>query len=223
MYPGAVAKILACFALCLVLSAGTAPKQSANDYPVHAAAASAEIGAEFMGRTIEHGGDAYFPSDYLVIDVAVYAARELLDVRPADFKLRLNGANFELSPDTAESVAAALRNPGLMGRQRGVVATGDAGPADVIIGGPGRGERFPGDPQARRVPQPTTGQPPVTTRTVAEAGAEAAKTLALESGRASTKGASGLIYFHWSGKLKALKRVELIYRGAGGTATLRLR
>jgi hypothetical protein len=56
-----------------------------------------------------------------------------------------------------------------------------------------------------------------------EQGAEAAVRLGLEPVAVGAGGASGLIYFYWKGKVKDLKRIELVYEGPAGKTALRLR
>jgi hypothetical protein len=204
--------------------AGT-PRAAVADYPVRGAAARAGFGAEFMGRAIEDGKDAYFPGEYLVVDVGVFAlTAEPVAVKLGDFRLRVNGSSFDLAPEAPEAVAAALRNPTVWERQRGIVGEGGLGQTGVVVGGQGgTRERFPGDPQARTPRQPDTGAEPVKTRTHEELAAEAALRLALGSVRAGRTGAGGLLYFHWTGKLKSVKRLELVYQGPAGPVTLKLR
>ncbi|MBI5083952.1 MAG: hypothetical protein HZB13_05070 [Acidobacteria bacterium] len=216
-------KILAVWLAFLpLLSAGTQPKPSAADYAVSGKAAWASLGAEFLGRGIDAPGQhdaSFYTTNYLVLEVAVFPSdKPGLPVSPGHFRLRLNGATREWAPATAGMVAADLRNPEYSGdRPPGVQVGGGIG--GVVIAPRRPTERFPGDPAGRRPGTQTTSDQ---SSTYADRGAKAAHELALQDGPGGSA-RSGLIYFNWKGKLKDLKKIELVYDGPGGQAVLRLR
>lgn len=187
-------------------------------------AAHGDIGAEFFGRAYEGPEGSFFAEDYLVIEVALYPEKgPRMKLSPGDFRLRLNGATRDWAAVTPGTVALAIRQPSMDRTRPGVVMGGGVGPGVVVMGGPRTVERFPGDPQARVPNRPGTGTGQVEKPNDLETGAKAAVAFGLESVEVDAAGASGLIYFHWQGKTKDLKRVELFYDGPAGRASVRLR
>ncbi len=202
--------------------AGTEPRAAAKDYPVHISAGRAEIGAEYLSRTINDANSSYYTGVYLVIEVAIYPDKGVtLPVAASDFQLRVNGRKTPLLAQTPGMVAVAIRNPDWEGRRTGVVAGGGLGNADIIIGGRTPTARFPGDTRDTRRPQPVP-PPDGNQQRAQQDGGEAAIRLALQELRA--EGAvSGLIYFAHKSKLNDIRRLELIYEGPAGRQVLVLR
>ncbi|MBI4889723.1 MAG: hypothetical protein HY821_03795 [Acidobacteria bacterium] len=224
MYSGAVrTMVLACLCAGACL-AGTEPKKSAGEYPAHATVSQGDMGAEFFSRAYESVDGGFFSRDYLVVEVALFPFKgpRSLTLRPGDFRLRLNGSTREWSTATAGQVAAAIKNPELDGPRPNVVAGGGMGPGAVVIGQPRPVERFPGDPQGRVPSRPsTTGEKAGPTDL--EKGSEAVAKYALDTVQVDQSGASGLVFFYWRGKVKDLKRIELVYDGEAGKTVIRLR
>ncbi|MCX7604533.1 MAG: hypothetical protein N2036_10715 [Bryobacteraceae bacterium] len=203
------------------LAGGLDPRARAEDYPQHTALAAASLGAEYHGRAFESQAGRFFTQDYLVVEAALFPAGAPLEFAPSHFRLRLNGRSPELLPVTPGTVALAIRNPDQYEQRPQVVAGGGVGGGQVIFGRPRPVERFPGDPEAR-VPSPSgTRQASPAEELVASA--EAAERFGLSRVEAPRGGAAGLVYFYWRGKHSKLKKIELIYDGPAGRATLRLR
>jgi len=222
VYPEAVRLVLFLVLMSVSSAAGTNPRPSAASYSVRAVASHAEVGADYSARAFDSGTQSIFTGDYLVFEVAVFPEKgPAIPVAPGDFRLRLNNATREWSTVTAATVATSIRNPDFGEYRRGVEAGGGIGPGEIIIGRPRTIERFPGDPQSRVPQRPQVEDSGKTSPT--ELAARAATELALAPVKADSSGVSGLIYFYWRGKLKDLKRIELIYEGAGGKVVLRLR
>ncbi|MBI5280086.1 MAG: hypothetical protein HY858_00285 [Candidatus Solibacter usitatus] len=204
------------------LSGGTPPKPSAPDYAASARTAHASIGAELLGRAVDApgpGGGSFYTSSYLVVEVAVFpSGNPGLPVSSSHFRLRLNGASREWAPATPGMAAADIRNPEYSGDHPPGIQVG-GGIGGVVIAPRRPAERFPGDPTVRRPGSRTTSDE---TATYSDRGARAAQELALNEGPGGSA-RSGLIYFQWKGKLKQLKKIELVYDGPGGKAMLRLR
>jgi len=204
------------------LWAGTVPRSLPADYPVQAALPRATVAAEYGSRAISQPNDSYHLGDYLVVEVAVFPEKgSAIPISAGDFRLRLNQATRELSAQSPGLVAGAMRNPGWE-QYRGVQASGGVGPGGVVIGGPPRVERFPGDPEARRPTQPKAPDQNAGKPSATQSAAEAVEKYALhdeEPGAAR----SGLIYFYWQGKVKDLKAIHLVYDGVAGKAVLKLR
>lgn len=207
--------------LAAVTWAGTDPKPQASDYPAHGRAARAQIGAEYLSRTISEGNESYYTGIYLVVEVGVYPDKGvMLPVSSGDFQLRINGKKVPLVAQTPGLVAMAIRNPEWDRGNRGTVADVGLGGGDIIIGRPPPIERFPGDPQARRGPRAP--QAPEQKDKVPPDGGEAAMRLALPQVQAES-GVSGLIYFAYKSKLNDIRRLELLYEGPAGRQVLVLR
>lgn len=204
------------------LTAGTEPRKTPAGYAAQAEAGHGVVAADYGGRAYAGEKGSFFTGSYLVFEVALYAEKgEAMELAPGDFRLRLNGGAREWTVATAGSVAAEVRNPGQFEPYRGVVAGGGVGQGGIVIGGPPTVERFPGDPQARGPRQPKA--PGREGERAEEDPAQAVTECALERVQVDGSGASGLIYFYWRGKLKQLKRIELVYQGPAGKAVLRLR
>ncbi|MGC4053402.1 MAG: hypothetical protein QM757_29215 [Paludibaculum sp.] len=214
-------KFLALGMLTTILWAGTDPRPKASDYPAHGRAARAEIGAEYLARTISEAGESYYTGVYLVVEVAVYPDKGVtLPVSSGDFQLRINGKKVPLISQTPGMVAAAMRNPEWEDPARGPVANVGLGAGDIVIGRPAPVERFPGDPQSTRGPRPPRA-PNDREKTPKDQG-EVALRLALPQVQAET-GVSGLVYFAYKTKLNNIRRLELLYEGPAGRQVLVLR
>jgi hypothetical protein len=219
VYPVAVRTPVACLVLCACLQAGTQPKPSAAEYATSGKGAYVSLGAELLGRAVDSGTASFFTASYIVVEAAVFPRDNPgLPVSPSQFRLRINGATRELSTAAAGAVAADIRNPEYSGDHApgldGAVSAGG-----VVVATRRQAERFPGDPTVRRPGGQTTSSDQPTS---ADRGSQAAVELALEAGPGGTA-RSGLLYFHWKGKLKDLKKIELVYDGPGGLTVLRLR
>jgi hypothetical protein len=206
----------------LCLPAGTEPKASAAGYAKHVKLESLEIGAEYLARLIP---DGHFAGNYVVVEVALFPdRRKEIDVALSFFRLRVNGREYPQLAQAPQAVAAALKNPESEGF-RGPQASVGVGQGSVILGGPARTERFPGDPQARRQPRPEPRDPdkpaPDPTKEPMK-DYEAAIVFALDEGK-TTMARSGLVYFHWNENLKKIKSLELLYEGPAGKASLAIR
>jgi hypothetical protein len=202
--------------------AGTEPRKNVLEYPAHLQAAHGDLGVEYFGRAYDGPAGAFFAEDYLVIEVMLYAEKgRPLKIQPGDFRLRLNGATREWGAVTAGTVALAIRQPGMDKIGTGVVVGGGVGPGGVVLGGPRTVERFPGDPRTRGPNRPAAVGDE--RESDVQKAAKAAVALALEPVRAEAGGAGGLLYFHWRGKTRDLKKIELIYDGEAGRGSVRLR
>lgn len=203
----------------VVATAGTVPKDAANEYPVHAEVNGVTIGAEYFGRAFfapEGEPGAWLAEDHLVIEVALFSKERDFTINTSKFTLRLDGRKQALPPESPQVVAASLKYPD-WNRRPGVIVAGGVGDAGVILGAPPRTERFPGDPTARtrlpappRAPEPEhrSGQEPQPKMTAAEA----VVATALPEGEVRLP-VSGYLYFPYKGKLAKLRSVELLFDG----------
>jgi hypothetical protein len=194
------------------------PRSKAADYPAHVSLPGMEIAAEYLLHSIPTAKGFYVSRDYLVIDVGVFpAAKERITISSGQFRLRINHQTLELPPDSPGTVAADIQYPDWE-QQR--TATAQAGP--VIVGAPPTVGRFPGDrrespPISSPVPeqQDPSGiekEPPKTVD-------QLVTQVALPEG-SSNKPMKGCLFFHFHGKTKSIKSLELVYDpGNGGAKT----
>ncbi|MGH9631752.1 MAG: hypothetical protein ACRD7E_25890 [Bryobacteraceae bacterium] len=201
---------------------GTETKSAPAGYPVHQKIENGAIAADYLVRTVFGKGQTYYTDDYLVIEVAIFPdeGREM-EVLASNFTLRLNGKREVLFSRPPAMVAASMKYPDYH-HPRGLVVA--AGP--IIVGRPGRVERFPGDPRPQQDRLP--GQPRVETKPSGVPPAEIPTAEEVVTGTALKEGAadhslSGYLYFPYRGKLKSVKSVELLVRNGSDTAVLRLR
>ncbi len=199
--------------LVLPLIAADAPRSKASDYQAHIALPTMEIGAEFLLHSIPTDQGVYVAPDYLVVDVGVFpAAHETVKMNSGQFRLRINHKTPELSTDSPGSVAADIKYPDW---ETHPTVVGQAGP--VILSDPGN-PRFPGDPNA---------PPPIAPPLPKEAerhgiDTEIRKTIDQSVGNAAfpdgsgNKPMKGFLYFHFRGKTKSIKSLELVYDAGDG-------
>ena len=203
--------------LCSARAQWVTPRASAADYAAHAELNnSASIGAENLGHNMSTAKGAITVPDYLVIEVAVYSKSTPVHLNAGNFMLRLNGKKTPLMAQAPAMVTASLKYPDWETRP---TVVGSAGP--LIIGAPERVGRFPGDPTGPvsypvpRAPTDTSGverEPP-------ERVEDIVNHHALPEGEVRPP-VSGYLFFPYRGKLKSLKRVELLYEGPLGAAAL---
>jgi len=140
-------------------------------------------------------------------------------VSTSQFTLQVNGKKQMLYPQAVEFVAASLKYPDWETRPRL-----EAGAGPVIFGRPQPVERFPGDPQARRLPPPP--RPPDANPSGQEpqqpvSADEIVRQTALPEGEWRGP-VSGYLYFAYKGKTKNIKSLALHYSGPAGTVTISL-
>ncbi|HWC98421.1 MAG TPA: hypothetical protein VG456_16795 [Candidatus Sulfopaludibacter sp.] len=203
---------------CLVgaiYAQGTTPKEKPEDYPVHAQARSASLGAEFMIHSFSGGEQTYLVKDYIVIEVALYPPKgQPVDVHSGNFMVRINGKKQELLPQPPSIVAASMTHPEWGGPSR-VEAGAGAGPAGVSLGQP-RPMQIPGIPMPGQTPAPTRvpkdnpGGLEPREKVTAD---QLLLITALPQGQ-SPRPVSGFLYFAYTGKASSIKTLELRYDDA---------
>ncbi len=202
-----------------------APRAKPQDYPVLSDFAKAVLGAEFHAHTVPWGGTPFFTSEYLVIEVGVFPGKgQPVTVGPGDFTLRLNGKKVAVLAHVPSMVVASIKNTG-WNQAKQVIVTGGVGDAEVIVGGPQRQPRFPGDRTGTPQQRPRAPEPDNTGGVVLEPQPEPGEIIPDKAFTESTLDHSfaGYLYFPYSGKLKDLKSIQLIYNGSLGEKKLELR
>jgi hypothetical protein len=212
--------VLTCVMFALPLAGE--PRKSARDYPAHVETAAAEIGVDYLVHSYAAEGQMYFTKDYLVFEVAVYP-RMPMELGPGSFQLRINNAKRLIQPASAEFVAASLRNPDWVQRPHAELGAG-VGDTGVVLGAPPAVGRFPGDPTggARYPRPPRAPEDPHKPEKPVQDGAQVALDTALQTGRIM-RPVSGNIYFEYSGNIKKLKTLSLIFHTADGDQEIPIR
>jgi hypothetical protein len=217
---GTAALTLAVAGACL--AQGTKPKPTAAEYPVHAKTADMTVGVEYMVRSFA-SDQIMLADDYVVAEIAVYPAESSgvqLDIRK--FTLRINKKQVLLA-HSPEMVAASLKYPDWRQKPQ-MTLGGGLGDQGVILGGPQRTSRFPGDGRAEsRLPAPP--QAPAAGAPVEKEPVnitELVQKIALPEGLTRFP-VSGYLFFPYTGKLKSLKSVELLIETESEPIVLRLK
>jgi hypothetical protein len=186
------------------LAKGLAPRATPGDYQAQAKAGAYTIAAEFVGHSIPMPEQTLSSDDYVVVETGIFGppdAKLLLSVN--DFSLRINGSKKPLPNQPYEFVFKTLKNPDYEAPSKA-----DTGKTSLSTGG---GQA---DPNA---PPPPVHIPIEVRRAMQQHVQDAAM---LEGERALPQ--AGLMYFVYRGKVQNIHSLELIYSGAGGSASLTL-
>jgi hypothetical protein len=199
--------------------------RKASEYPAHATWPQFEIGAEYLVHSIPTDNGSLFARDYLVVEVAIYPAKQPIVISDAHFTLRMNGKKSVLNAESPSFVAASMKYPDWEQRPT-VIGEAGAGNGSVIVGAPTPTPRFPGDRTGgrpigmpRKEPDNTdaAGNP----RPYASVD-ELISRAALPEGEARTP-RKGALFFAYQGKLKSIHKLELVYDDThGNQGTLRV-
>jgi hypothetical protein len=194
----------------LTLHAQDGPERSkASDYPVHAALAGVEIGAEYLDHSVPGDKGFYIAKEYLVVEVGVYASTpDTVNIKSGEFSLRINDGKKVLVPVSPGTVAGALKYPDWENQRS---ATIQAGP--VIYGAPTAEGRFPGDPGAPPPIQRPVEAPPDPSgieKQIPTSIDESIAKVALHDGLVH-KAMRGCLFFRYAGKMKSIRSLDLVY------------
>ena len=193
------------FGLLVCLAAGAQPLPKLGEYPAHARAGAAEIGAKYLpgGLPFAPSGDA--SKNFLVVDVAVFPAAKMgLAISKAQFTLAVND-KLVLSAQThgAGTTAGSL------------IATDSSTKSGAVeLGGPPITHVATKQPVEAAMPRrpialdPEPDEPSATTP---------ARKAALPEGF-TDKPVTGYLYFRFDGDRKSIHSLELTY-GVGANKT----
>ena len=202
---------------------GQEPVRKLSDYPAQVKLGGVVLGVEKLGPAIPSPGGAYYADGYLVLEAAFFseARDQRVAISHSHFSLRINGAKTVVPPDSPGAVAASIKYPDWERRSHLEVG-GGVGDGSVVIGRPQPVGRFPGDrrPVDGRVPNPV---PPIENPT--HGPAEAIPVEEIVDRAALVEGERvlplwGCLYFPYKGKLKSIRKLELVYAGPLGDAVL---
>lgn len=203
------------FSLALALAA--LPGTAAGEFLI-TQGASGEVmaSAAFHYRSVSHGGRSYFLDRHLVVQLTLSStALRRLKLSAGQFHLRVNGKAV-LAAEPAGLVAYSMK---WQGTDQGVRA--QAGP--IILGGPPTQPRFPGDRTGQPLPRVPESRPAgAPARPEEQDLGEVLAEAALPEGDLLLP-VSGYLYFRYPGKIKSIKKLELLYQAPEGPLTLRLR
>jgi hypothetical protein len=206
-------KIAALILMALAVAWAAEPRKSAKEYPAHVELPTVDIGVDYMVHSYSDEGQMYFTKDYLVFDVAIYP-KGALELTGGSFELRINNSKQPLRQASAEFVAASVKYPGWTEHPHAEAGAG-VGDVGVVLGAPPAVGRFPGDPAgASRYPKPPRApdDPHKPEKAVKDEG-QIAVDNALKAGRI-TAPVSGNVYFEYSGNMKKVKTLGLIFHTA---------
>ncbi len=227
-YPANLRLIVSAFLLACMLGGedGLPARKAPSDYEAHGRVGDVEIAADFLVHSVPIPQQPLLVEDYLVVEVAWFPREgKPVSVNAGRLTLRVNGRKEALLSQTPGMVAASFKYPDW--RQRPTVVGGaSSGDAGVLVGRPPQVSRFPGDrrPDASRLPQPPQGAPPDPNLPEKEMFDAAAAIVAISLPEGPTRHpVSGLVYFPFSGRLKSIKRVELLIQTDGEPVALKLR
>lgn len=205
-------------AYCLSAQTPVVPKDIAHDLPPRAAPAdyqaSAPIGnatlaADFTGHGIPSPQGVLISEDYVAVEAAFFGPPDArLTIVASDFSLRINGKKNPLPSLPFGLVGKEVKDP------EWAPPESEAAPKSKgSVGGSGGGQNEAG------APPPLPPKVPIELRRDWQQRIQRAAIA--EGDRALPQ--AGLLFFQYRGKADGIRSVELIYTGAAGTATLKLK
>ncbi|MBZ2187144.1 MAG: hypothetical protein K7J46_20765 [Bryobacter sp.] len=168
------------------------PRTAPADYQAQGKAGAITIAADFVSHAVPTPEGTFKSEDFVAVEVGVYGEKVKLSF--ADFSLKINDRKM---PIPASPHGAAMRG----------LSDPEWAPPKVEDD---KQKRNPGDPP------PVTPKMPFPLRRVMELKVQ--KSALPEGDRALP--VAGLVFFPYRGKDEGITRVELIYAGEAGTATL---
>jgi hypothetical protein len=216
---------LICFLMAaLGLNAqGTQPKPKAQDYPASVPLGKLTLAADNMIHSVPTSKGVYLVDDYLVIDTAVYGPlAPKVSFAGSQFQLRINGSKHPILASPSNFATASIQNADWNDRPR-LTAEAGTGDGGIILNGPRQSPRFPGDPTGRPLPPspvPST-SPDQVPKAAPVSIADLVEQAAFPEGEHAPP-FSGVLFFPYSGKIKSIKSLELLYEGPLGSAVVKL-
>jgi len=212
----------ALFSAGIACAQGTTPKAKPSDYPAHAELTHATLAAEYLVHSIPTADGMVAASDYLVVEVAFFGPyAQHIKLSAEDFELRLNRQKSPLPRESTEIVAGSIKYPDWRQQHPSMTVDAGAGPAQIGLGHPAPVGRFPDDPNGPRSPRPNPIDPNAPGKEAPVPIEERVTRASLPEGE-HVPPISGVLFFHYTGKIKSIRSLELQYRGPAGEATLKL-
>jgi hypothetical protein len=184
---------------------GLPPRASPSEYQAQAKAGVVTIAAEFAGHSVPKLEGPLNTEDFVVVETAFFGpAGAKLVLSTSDFTLKINGKKGKLESVPFGMVTSSLKDPEWQPpEQKDAEKPSKSG---LSAGGQG------GD----------------TTPPVVHVPLELRRAMAQYLQKASLPEGdrplplAGLIYFRYSGRVKSIRSIELIYSGPAGEASLEL-
>lgn len=202
--------------LAALLSAQSAPRSKASDYPAHVQMETVTLAAEYLVHSLPTPAGPLIAKDFLVVDVAFFGPPfSRLKISPDHFTLRINGHGEPLQAQLPGMVAGSIKfpdsttHPSLTG-----AASVGIGNGQVVIGP----RPPPGDGNDRTA----------STQPITQVQKEQEDTVDYRVQNASLREGeqslprSGLIYFPFQGRTKGIHSLQLLYNGPMGKTVLKL-
>jgi len=185
---------------------GMAPREAPTNYQAQGKAGKVTIGAEFMRHAIPTPQGELSTEEYVVVEAGFFgAAGERLKLDDADFSLRINGKK----PLVSKAYGIVLASDSVKDPQweppeapktsSGGISTGGGGGADASA-------------------PPVPPKMPLPLKRLMEQ--KVVKGALPQGDRALP--VAGLLFFSYRGKSTGIQKVELVYDGPAGKATLAL-
>ena len=183
-----------------------APRASPADYPAHAQAGAVTVAAEFSGHFVPTPEATYSTEDFVAVEVGLFGEPGTrLTLSPGDFSLRVNGKKMPSPAQPFGLVMLSLKDP-----EWAPPTPPPSKKTSLNTGGGGGG-------QGDNLPPPPPHMPPELQHAMA---VRAQKATLAEGDRPLPQ--AGLLFFPYRGQTKAIRSLELLYKGPAGQATLPL-
>jgi hypothetical protein len=183
---------------------GLPPRAAPADYQAHVLEGSVTIAAEFTGHSIDTPQGPLTTDDYVVVETGFFgAAGARVQIAAGDFALRINGKKMPLPSQPYGLVVGSVKDPEYE-------TPVSASKSKTSIGG--------SDKADLNAPPPA---PPPIPFEVKRAMAQRVQKAALPEGDRALPQA-GLLFFPYSGRVKGIHSIELIYSGGAEKISLTL-
>ena len=183
---------------------GMPPRVAPAEYQAHVQAGTVTVAAEFLGHSVPTLEGTYNAEDYVVVEAGLFGPPEArTKLTTGDFSLRINGKKVAQLSQPYELVFHSLKDP------EWEPSSKDTKSKTSLNTGGG-----PNDPGSAPAPV----HMPIELRRAMEQHVQ--RVSMLEGDRALPQ--AGLLFFEYRGKTQNIRSLELIYNGAGGSATLAL-
>jgi len=187
---------------------GIPPRVSPAEYQAQGRAGQVTIAAELAGHGVPTPDATFTSEDYLVVEAGLFGAAGVrLTLSPEDFSLKVNGKKAALPAQPYGLVVKSLKNPDWEASEAVVAAKKSK--TSVGDGSQGQGQNDPPPPPPKM---------PIEVRRAMELKVQ--KASLPEGDRALP--VAGLLFFQYSGKVKGMKSVELVYSGPAGKVSIPL-
>jgi hypothetical protein len=187
---------------------GLPPRATPGDYQAQAKVGPVTIAAEFMGHAVPTAQATFNTEEYVAVETGLFGpAGARVTLATGDFSLRINGKKVPLPSQPYGVILKSLKDPEWEAEQASTSATKSKTGINTGGGGGGAAEDKPAPPKMSIGVQRAMEQ-------------KVEKASFPEGDRVLPQ--AGLIFFQYSGKVKSIHSLELIYAGAAGKATLTL-